>query len=645
MKVHSGLFTRRRAGVSLMSTLLLVTVVMLVAATMAGVFTMNMNITQRISNGTVALNEAEAGVAEVLYQITREENLGDENAQKAPVVTWGLNDETVRATITPGMSEEEAFHVVTFDTSSSFPHSTNNTNLDRNTGSMGRAVPDGKIHIVSTGYCKGQYRTVECLVERPPFPFGLATSGPILSNDPIKVKGTSSLDSLKAGEEDRPGHIVCNSAQGVKIGAAPPGSDLKTEVSGFVKSAGPVDIAQPAIVRGGVRTFADKSTFADIKLEDFDISGEAGVVKVLDSRFDAPQELDVMYEYSGGHLQYMSRVNLNQAMVYVNGDLTVHGPLTGQGLIVVTGNANFKSGTSLSGSNKMAILAGGDISIEGNNNYFTGLVYTEGNLKASNVIIVGNTIVNASDPDKGKAELDNVTVVSNEETGDMTLEVKKYLEPGETYARNDGNKVLPSFFLGADGTFGAMADANGEGYILADDTDEKFMHIAENQLMQTMMGPAFERGAIPDFNRPAYVGGAGEVWDLFQGAHQLAVDAQAEMLDIDSQIEALNSEKSGLGNSDDDEARKAEIESEIATLEQHEVAYTAQAKQLFVDMLTEAMKKAQAEAARNTDAKGTMGSSISGEPTIVEHRFNLNEYLPESEKIKMSFWKVYPRRM
>ena len=125
----------------------------------------------------------------------------------------------------------------------------------------------------------------------------------------------------------------------------------------------------------------------------------------------------------------------------------------------------------------------------------------EGNLKASNVIIVGNTIVNASDPDKGKAELDNVTVVSNEETGDMTLEVKKYLEPGETYARNDGNKVLPSFFLGADGTFGAMADANGEGYILADDTDEKFMHIAENQLMQTMMGPAFERGAIPDFNR------------------------------------------------------------------------------------------------------------------------------------------------
>ena len=72
MKVSLG---KRIRGISLMSTLLLVTIVLLVAATMAGVFTLNMNITQRVSNGTVALNEAEAGIAEVLYQISRDENV------------------------------------------------------------------------------------------------------------------------------------------------------------------------------------------------------------------------------------------------------------------------------------------------------------------------------------------------------------------------------------------------------------------------------------------------------------------------------------------------------------------------------------------------------------------------------------------
>ncbi len=137
-----------------MSTLLLVTIVLLVAATMAGVFTLNMNITQRVSNGTVALNEAEAGIAEVLYQISRDENVSKtENAQQQPIIDWGKNNETLRSTITPGYSDEEAFHIVTFDPSSEFPHSTNNTSLDRNSGSLGRTVPDGRLHLVSTGYC------------------------------------------------------------------------------------------------------------------------------------------------------------------------------------------------------------------------------------------------------------------------------------------------------------------------------------------------------------------------------------------------------------------------------------------------------------------------------------------------------------
>lgn len=46
----------------------------------------------------------------------------------------------------------------------------------------------------------------------------------------------------------------------------------------------------------------------------------------------------------------------------------------------------------------------------------------------------------------------------------------------------------------------------------------------------------------------------------------------------------------------------------------------------------------------HTDANGTYDNGSVNMDITEEHRFNLNEYLPESEKIKMSFWKVYPRR-
>ena len=84
------MLSRTGRGMSLPSVLLLVTIVLMVAATMAGVFTMNMNITQRVSNGSMALAEAEAGVAEVLYHITREENVEGDKDSKTAQVSWGL---------------------------------------------------------------------------------------------------------------------------------------------------------------------------------------------------------------------------------------------------------------------------------------------------------------------------------------------------------------------------------------------------------------------------------------------------------------------------------------------------------------------------------------------------------------------------
>ena len=647
---------RRKRGVSIMSALMLMTIVIMVAATMAGVFTLNMNVTQRVSNGNVALAEAEAGIAEVLYQITREENLGDENADKNPEITWGQSGETIRATITPGMSPEEAYHVVTFDTGSSFPYSTNNTTLDNDSGSMGRTVPDGKLHLVSTGYCKGQFRTVECVVERPPFPFGLASSGKIHSRNPLRVVGTSSMSNYQSGDEDRPGHVLCNSPEGVQIDPLGPGfpgppddPDRVTEISGFVKSVGPVNIAQPAVVRGGIRTGADVSTLADIDIEAFRNQGKPGVVTLLDDYYGEAQEMDIMYYHPGGSVTYDSQVALDQAMLYCDGDLTINGPVTGEGLIVVKGNATFNSGTSLAGTNKLAILAGGNITINGNNNYFSGLVYCEGVLDASDITIVGNTIVNSSDNTGTTVDLENVTIVSNEDTADMTITVTSSTN---VEAQSQGGRFPFPLQLN-NGVFGmpeGIIDGSGLAGWPPDD-------LATIEYSLSGAPPAYDSDGV------ILSGGSGSIWDYamtgeeivwgggyfppdsgpfiagMQGLIGLAEEAQGIASDIESKQADLAAEQK-KPDDEQDSGKISSLQNEIANLKEQMTskyeAYTTASK-AFAQQVYDYGQS-------HTDANGTYDNGNVTMDITEEHRFNLNEYLPESEKIKMSFWKVYPRR-
>lgn len=656
--MFQGIEKKDRGG-SLMSALLLITIIMLIAATMAGVFTMNMNITQRVSNGTVALSEAEAGISEVLYLITRDENIeapsSAEESSENPKVTYGFENETIRSTITPGMDSDEAYHVVTFNSSSAYPHSTNNTTLDNDSGSLGRTVPDGMLHIVSTGYCKGQYRSVECIIEKPPFPFGLATSGPIHSTEPLVVKGVSSLDKLVSGDEDRPGHILCNSAEGVRIDQVNP--PRPTEISGFIKSAGPAVVAQPAVVRGGIRAHSDASSFADINIENFKNEGEPGVVTLVDNTYPEDQQMDIMYYHPGGGLTYQGSVNMNRALLYVDGDLTINGPVSGEGLIVVNGNATFQAGTTLSGSNKMAVLCSGDMTINGNNNYFTGLVYCEGNLSARNITIVGNTIVNSPDPNKGQALLEDVTVVSNEDTADMTITitsgsgalgqnpVSRYPFPLQVNGGGLGippDNDAPGGLLGWPGAGatpdqiagmlkGPSAFENGSRVPVAEGSatsDNLWSYIVANGGSAEFNPPAF----APDAD--ALINGPGGIKELIASA----TEAQGMVNDL----EAAHAAKSAAENEDPKDM--AAIEDANAIIE--DLGPKLEAAQEAFDTAADSFAQAFYEYGQShADADGTFDNGTVPMDITQDHRFNLNEYLPESERVKINFWRVYPRRL
>lgn len=622
-----------RGAVSLITVLSLVGVVMVLAAAMVGVFSLNLNVAQKSFNATVAEAEAEAGIAECLYRLSRDENV--DNSYNPPRVSFGRNAETIRATITPGFDPSEAFHVVTFATGGDFPHSTNNTYLDRDTGALGRSVPDGMIHLISTGFCRGQFRTIECLVAKPPFPFGLATSGPIVSKDPFVVKGVSSIANLIEGTEDRPGHLLCNSPEGVTIGQSDP--PRATYVSGFIKSVGPIAIAQPAEVLGGLRPHSDPSTLPQIDVTSFRNEGQPGVVTLYAPLFSNNQVMDIMYYFSGPTLTYEGAVTLKKAFLYVDGDLVIRGPVTGEGLIVVNGNATFLSGTNLDGANKMAVLASGDVTIRGQHNSFSGLIFCGGDFRASNITVVGNTIVHSSDPSKGKADLENVTVVSNSETADMTITITSSSSArGQSNARD---AIFPMMINS--GYFGLPPDwdyrDNGGGRLEGWIDPSHPPSQAVGQLMDLWqrsltMDPA---KPFPQLSGLAPSGpGAAPIWDQATALYEVA---------------AGNHERSQTIQSLDDQIRQARAQGLPtdglqALRDQHLQERTTAEAQFRAD--AEALVQAIHQHMRShANGDGVFDDGVV-EMDIVRHeRFALNEYLPESERLKIAFWRLHPHRL
>lgn len=614
-----------RGAVSLVTVFCLVGIVMLLASGMVGVFTLNLNMTQKSFNGSVAEAEAEAGIAELLYRITTEENI--DNSKQPPTVSYGRAGETIRGTITPNLSAEEAYHVVTFATGTGYPHSTNNTYLDSDTGALGRTVPDGMFHVVSTGYCRGQYRTIEALIAKPPFPFGLATSGKLVSRDPFVVKGISSVEDFIDDKTDRPGHILCNSPDGVTIGQSDP--PRPTYISGFVKSVGPIAIAQPAEVLGGLRPNADLSTLATIDVTKFRNEGQPGVVTINDPTLVRDQTMDIMYFYSGERLTYERSVKLKQALLYVEGDLVIKGPVTGEGLIVVDGNVTFGSGTTLDGANKMAVLASGDVTIRGANNYFTGLIYCGGNFTASNVTVVGNTIVNSPDPTRGEANLENVTVISNSQTGDMTVTVTS--SSRAEGQNNEPDAVLPLGVTG--GTFGLPPDwdySNGGGGNLGgwiDPKDPQSLYVGI--LMDMWQGSIATPESFPALGMPPSGPNTAEIWAQAVALYDLAASNRDISVEIDGLTKSLGSEI--------DPAIRATIQNRIATLEAEQLAAEAVFRAAAEGLVSNIYDHMQTHA----DGDGVFDDGTVDMDITIEHRFNLNEYLPESERIKIAYWRVH----
>lgn len=596
-------------GSSLQTVMALVALMSVLAAGMVGVYSSSLNQVQAFSNGELAQAEADSAITELLARLTDDP-------------TFGSSGEEIRGTRTSSLSPEQAYHVLTFSGSGGFPESTNARGGSAS-GALGRTVPNGQVHAVATGYCRGQYRTVEVLIEHPPFPYGLSSSGAINSTTPLVIKGTSG--TWVPGQEDRPGHLVSNSPRGVTIGGE---NGASTYISGFVKSVGSISIDQPAEVLEGLYPQDRAVELPDINLESFSNVGEPGVVEILDTEFPA-QVLDIMY-HSNHTVTYNGAVEMKNAFLFSRGDVNIYGGLTGVGAIVALGDINIHGASSLDGTNNVALLAGGRVSLAGGGNFFRGIVYGKGGIDARQITIVGNAIANnPASPESSSVRLEDVIIISSSSTSTLSFTARSRRQA--TRQRDAGR--LP-FRMNLDGGNAFPNGGGGANQPMPAGMTEGRLRSSIRRMMAGLWPPSGPNPDITwsgDYPLDQMGGDAADVMRMFRVAMDSLFEAQVLVQEID---EIRNEDPQTPDDVSDQQDRISQRESQIAQLRADYQQASAAAEAAYMEL-----------AMSSTEQNGSYLEGGFTEPDIErEYTIDLNSYIPRSENYRVGFYTVHGRR-
>jgi len=602
---------------------------------MTAMFMANLNLTQGSFNGDIALSQAESGLHEVLYRLGNDKDY-----------TFGQAQEELTGSMSPDLTPQQSYYKVTFKPGTGFPHSTNNVKGDHGVGYTGKPVAKGFIHVISTGFCRGQYRTVEAVIREPDAAFGLASSGKIHSLYPLQIYGTSTTSKAEEGLYDRPGHLVCNSPDGIVVEKGNAAPNVSTRISGFAQAVGPISLDPGARVDDGVRAHASAEAIPKFDIPgEFDPAGEPGTIEIVELQHGA-QELDCIYR-SSHDLTFNGPVKLYDAYLYVKGNLIVHGGVSGTGALVVDGNLTVLGDVSLDGANNVALLSTGKVTLRGTSsnyqgNYFQGYVYAEGGVEAQNLTVVGSLIVNhpANEPEP-ELTLDHVIVVNDESQGDLTFTAQSYSYTQTQSAAANSNWL--SFDWGQWNVVYEGADPSAEPHVtgipeteIAEKLAFVLKHTSGTDIADQVTnadGPGFI-SPKPTENNPS-MDAVNTAWAALVAGRPLAAEYKTLL--------SLGPEPpSGDPESDEHKSwvvkngRKGWLLLELNRLWN---TYTG-AVDSFATAYNDYVKQ-------HSSGNGVRRLRPGAPPPDVHHEYvlDLNKYLPLSDRLQVTYWQVHGRRL
>lgn len=121
-------------------------------------------------------------------------------------------------------------------------------------------------------------------------------------------------------------------------------------------------------------------------------------------------------------------MELDGALIYVTGNLTVTGNITGDGALIALGDVKLTGQSTIEADSKVAVISKGDLTLTGTGSersLFSGLVYSEGKVEASRITVVGGIVANnPGDPEAASMEVSETKLVNFAEKTKFDVKAK-----------------------------------------------------------------------------------------------------------------------------------------------------------------------------------------------------------------------------
>ena len=301
---------------------------------------------------------------------------------------------------------------ITFKNTETY-HSTNNFSNEEMTsfdaGDFHRKIPGHTVHLLSRGTYGRKQAYVEAFVAIPPYDFALACTGSLQTDGPFLV-GALSDPSAWQGSADSPDFL--SQLRRASLVANSPGnpaiflSGSPVRVTGNLVTPGTVRKTASVQVDGQVEEGHRPLAVPAVDFAELDPEGKP-LLRTLDA--------EVSGEIAGfarrtGDLTVSGDLTLKEGVLFVDGNFTCSGALSGLGVIAVTGRTVLSSVT-LKSLQQLALVSKGDLTVSGqgqNRSTLVGLLYSQGNLTLSDMTVVGAVVAGGS-----QMQLHNVNVLEN----------------------------------------------------------------------------------------------------------------------------------------------------------------------------------------------------------------------------------------
>ncbi|MEW6281693.1 MAG: hypothetical protein AB1758_24000, partial [Candidatus Eremiobacterota bacterium] len=266
----------------------------------------------------------------------------------------------------------------------------------------------------------------------PPFPYAAASDGPIRSQGGLLVAAVEPGKPLDLNQL-QPADLRSNATGSRALVLGP-----DSTVSGDVVAAGDIELDRTTVM-GSVRPNEAPVVLPRIQLSDFDPLAEGKPYTELEDAYQGEQTF-VGIRRRQGDVTVEGDVNLNGAVLFVDGTVTIRGSLRGNGMVAATGELRVEKQVEMEAGDSVALVAGGKVFLMGterSTSSVRGVVYTEGGLEARQLSLRGTLVAHRGDrPTAAEVELVEASLLQDDSLSRVTI--RPVGAPFDVYVGNGG---------------------------------------------------------------------------------------------------------------------------------------------------------------------------------------------------------------